>query len=169
MRKSILALGALLLVGGCVTNPVSDNYAGPTATIADTITPRSGTSLDFFVLAKFNGKRVENAVQRTTQANAGNGFAMTPQMYERSVPAAEATFHIMGITHYAAPILTVINTVYEVDGDIRFTPKVDHRYTVKGTLTDKYSAVWLEDAATGQIIDHKIEIKGSSAQGFFEK
>ena len=169
MRNSILVLGALLFAGGCATNPVPENYQGPTAMIADTMTPRSGTSVDFFILEKFNGKRVDNAVELTTQANAGNGFAMTPQVYERHVPAAEATFHIMGVTHYAAPILALTNTVYEVDGDIKFTPEPDHRYVVKGALTDKYSAVWIEDNATGKVMDHKVEINGSSAQGFFQK
>lgn len=167
MKKRLSILAVLFIVSGCATNPVPDNYQGPTAVIADTMTPRSGTSVDFFILEKFNGKRVDNAVVVTTQANAGNGFAMTPQVYERHVPAAEATFHIMGITHYAAPILALTNTVYEINGDIKFTPQPDHQYVVKGTLTDTYSAVWIEDIATGQVQDRKIEVKGRSVQPFF--
>jgi hypothetical protein len=161
-------VGALLLVGGCATNPVPDNYTGPTATISDTMTPRSRIGADFFILEKFNGKSVEDAVHLTTRANVGNGFAMMPQEYERRVPTAEATFHIMGLTHYAAPILAVTNRVYKIVGDIKFAPEPEHLYVVKGTLTDTYSAVWIEDAATGKVQDRKIEVNGLSLQPFVD-
>lgn len=168
MKKGLLVLGVVLLAAGCATDPIPNDYSGPTATVADTMTPRTMTGADFFVVDKFNGKRVDNAVRLTTQANAGNGFAMTPQEYQRRVPAAEATFHIVGITHYAAPILAMTNRVYKIVGDIKFVLEPDHRYVVKGTLTDTYSAVWIEDVTTGKVQDRKIEVNGLSVQPFVD-
>jgi len=44
---------------------------------------------------------------------------------------------------------------------------VDRRVT--GTLSEDYSAVWIEDAETHEIVGEKIEIQGSAALGFFQK
>lgn len=159
MNRHIFALAALLFAGGCATDPIASDYKGPTAAIADTTTPRGGSSAYFFILEKYNGERVNNAIVVTAKTNAGNGLAMSAYDYERRVPAVEATFHIKGTTYWAAPILQMVNRVYVVEGDIRFTPQPDHQYAIKGALSDAYCAVWIEDSAAGLVVDRKIEIK----------
>ncbi|MDH3230310.1 MAG: hypothetical protein OEN55_11000 [Alphaproteobacteria bacterium] len=40
---------------------------------------------------------------------------------------------------------------------------------MKGELGEDYSAVWIEDQQSGEIVGEKIEIHGSAALGFFQK
>lgn len=164
----VLLLAVLVLVAGCTTQPVPDGYTGPLARVNDTSMPRSGTSVDFFYLAEVNGRRIPNSVVNTRQANYGRGFSMTPAVIGRDIPAEPSMVRIMGRTEHAAPILALMNKVYQVSGETEFTPQPNQIYTVKGVLGEDYSAVWIEDAA-GAIVGQKIEVKGPSTLGFFEK
>jgi hypothetical protein len=167
MRRLPL-LAILLLLGACTTAPVPEGYKGPVARINDTSTPRSGTSVDFFYIAEVNGRRIQNSAISTRQANYGRGFAMTPSVIGRDIPAEPSTVKIVGRTEHAAPILALMKKVYEVSGETQFTPEANQVYTVKGVLKDDYSAVWIENAA-GAVMGQKIEIKGSSTLDFFNK
>lgn len=91
-----------------------------------------------------------------------------PSRHGRPVPAQPASFTIVGRTHYAAPILEMINRVYEVSGEINFSPLPDRSYTVKGVLGHDYSAVWIEDDK-GTVVAKKIEVQGSAALGLLQK
>lgn len=168
MRRSVLLLLALV-VSACTTSPIPDGYTGPLAKIIDTSARRSDRAEDFFVLDQINGKLVDNALRATTTHNEGRGFSMDVLGYARDVPATSAVFSIRARTHYAAPILELTNTVYQVKGDITFAPAPNRRYVVRGTLTPDYSAVWLEDAETKALIGQKIEIKGDASLGALEK
>jgi hypothetical protein len=128
-----------------------------------------GNGIDFFYLAKLNGRVVDNSLAATTQANAGMGAYMRPVVIGRDVPAQAATFNISGRTHYAAPILGLLQTVHGLSGDIHFTPLAGHIYDVKGTFGDTYSAAWVEDEQTHAVMDHKIEVNGPATLGMFEK
>ncbi|MBP9915910.1 MAG: hypothetical protein KBF24_06860, partial [Thiobacillaceae bacterium] len=72
-------------------------------------------------------------------------------------------------TEYAAPILTLTNTVYQVKGAVTFKPEDYRNYVVRGELGESYSAVWLEEELTGKTVGKKIEIHGSAKLGTFEK
>lgn len=167
MRRATMFI--CLLLAGCVTDPVPRDYAGPVANVMDSYTPRGSHSVDFFYAATLNGKRIDNNLDTTIQANAGRGLAMSPMTYQRNIPIGPSTINIVGRTHYAAPILELAGTVYQVSGDVSFTPKPDHHYLVTGVLGPTYSAVWIEDSADGSVVDKKIEIHGSSALGILSK
>jgi len=165
-RVATLAACALSLCG-CMSNPIPNGYTGPVARISDSYTPTNNKGLNFFYLAKVNGKNIDNSPARTAQANAGMGFSMNPVIIGRYVPARSAVFTIIGRTYYGAPILDLANTVYEVSGNIRFTPQADHSYKVKGILSDTGSSVWIEDQ-NGTVIVKKFESR-DSALDLFEK
>jgi hypothetical protein len=169
MIRLIVGLAIALLVSSCVTNPVPEGYTGPLAKIEDTYTPRSERAIDVFFLDRVNGKRVENALSATVSRNYGRGFSMEPVAYARDVPAQPAVFSIAGRTHYAAPILELTNTVYEIKGDISFTPEPNRTYIVRGSLGPEASAVWIEDAQTKALIGDKIEVKNKPPLGVLEK
>jgi hypothetical protein len=97
------------------------------------------------------------------------GAYMNPVVIGRDVPAQPQTFTISGRTHYAAPILAMVQTVHGLSGDIRFVPLGGHMYDVKGVFGDSYSAVWIEDEQSRAIMDHKIEVNGAATLGLFEK
>jgi hypothetical protein len=127
-----------------------------------------GSGIDFFYLDKLNGRKIYQSLAATTQANQGNGFSMEPVMIKRDVPAQTATFTIIGRTHFAAPIQELSNKVYQVAGDVTFTPAPDASYVVKGTLGPGYSAVWIE-GKSGAVMGKKIEIQGDATLNFLEK
>lgn len=156
-------------LAGCATNPIPDGYTGPTAQFADSVMTRGMSSGDFFYLEKIDGKSIENSLGATLSANYGQGFRMTPVVKRRAVPAAEASFTIVARTHYAAPILVLANKIYQVRGDVRFTPEPNGSYVVKGVLGPDYSAVWIEDSRIGAMVGQKVEVQGSATLGFFEK
>jgi len=163
----VLGAMTLLTLGGCATNPIPAGYTGPLSQISDTFTIDGNGAVDFFYLAKINGNTTDNALVATLQANSGRGFSMNPVPFYRSVPAQTATFSIVGRTHYAAPILELTHKVYQVAGDVSFTPTAGHVYQVKGVLAADGSSVWIEDE-TGSVMDKRIELK-NSALGILQK
>jgi hypothetical protein len=169
MRMLHWVVAAALAVGACTVNPVPQGYTGPTARIVDSAWPHGASRADIFYLAKVNGQPIDESLTATAIANRGRGFYQKPVAIGRDVPASEANFTVVGRTRYAAPIIELTHTVYQVSGEIKFTPLADHSYVVKGMLKPDYSAVWIEDSATGELAGPKIEVKGSAAIGFFEK
>lgn len=171
--KSSFAMLSLLLLSGCAANaykPVPDGYAGATANIADSHNAISTSKVEFFYVEKIDGHAVENSRINSLAANRGRGMNMAPVMVQRNVPAAKPTsLDIVGRTEYAAPILSMTNTVYQVKGKIDFTPEPGKRYVVRGELGEARSAVWLEEEASRRLIGNKIEITGPASLGFFEK
>jgi len=157
MKKSIWLILAVALLSGCVSNPVPKDYTGPLAYISDSTAPSETPGVDFFVLDAVNGQAIQDSISATMSANYGRGFYMDPKVIGRDVPAREASFEVLGMTHYAAPILAMTNTVYKLNGTVTFTPAPNGRYVIKGKLGAGYSAVWIEEVDTGKIVGQKIE------------
>jgi hypothetical protein len=117
---------------------------------------------------RFNGAQIGESFSATQIANRGRGFAMTPVVQGRDVPAETATYHLVGMTLYAAPILGVLGPRYRVTGDMTFTPRANGRYVVRGTLSDTDGAIWIEDTANGAVVGSKIQRSGSARLGILE-
>lgn len=160
-----------LSLTGCATyrDPVAPDYQGATATILDSNTVASTRKADLFYLLAVDGDEVDSALSKTIRANRGGGFTLSTVSTFTRIPIRPLTLTIVGRTHYAAPILVLTNPVYQVAGDIQFTPEPAKVYIVRGELGEGYSAVWLEERDTGQQIGKKIEIKGSAALGILQK
>ncbi|MBP7064048.1 hypothetical protein [Ferrovibrio sp.] len=159
----------LIFLAACTHNPIPEGYTGPVAMVADSYSQRSGVSADFFVLSAINDRQIDDSIVGTRMANHGQGFAQTPVALSRSIPAQPAKFTLKGRRQYGAPILELLNKIYEITGDIEFTPEPNARYVVKGSLSEEYSAVWLENSATGEVVVKKLEIRGSTALGILQK
>lgn len=164
-----LSLGMLFFVVACAQNPIPQGYTGPIATVADSITPRGATSIDVFFMEKVDDRLINDSLHATTVASTNMGFAMNRQVISRDIPAQHCTVVITGRTHYAAPILELVNKVYQISGQIEFDPQPGKKYLVTGILGDDDSAVWIEDVATSEVIGKKLEIHGSSTLEFFQK
>ncbi|WP_052713012.1 hypothetical protein [Pseudoalteromonas rubra] len=170
--KQVWLLLSLLMLSGCATtySPIPDNYNGPKSTIGSTEKRHSTSKADMFFLYKVNGKLIDNSLGASRSATYGQGFALTTSHVTTAVPSSEPiTLTLVGRTVYAAPVQTLSGTVYEITGDLTFTPTPDVRYVVKGTLDADYSAVWVEETETGKIIKSKIETYENTELGFFEK
>jgi hypothetical protein len=174
MNRIIAFIALILLlaltVTACATFSPMAGYQGESATIEDSYQWTANESCgSFFFLYQYDSHDVDNALQVTARANAGMGFRMLPKGASRPVPAREATFHINGRTHCAAPIQELTGIVYLVHGNVRFTPAAGAIYLIKGELSADHSAVWIEDKATHAQVGNKLLIKGPAKAGFFDQ
>lgn len=171
MSRWFYSLILILTLGGCatVTPPIPESYSGPTAVIKDSMKVYDSQKTDFFFLEAIDERAIPNSRLSTRIANHGRGLAMSPVLVDRKVPAQMATFKIVARTEYAAPILALTNTVYQVIGKVRFAPGDGMVYVVKGELGETYSAVWIEEESSHKVVDKKTETNGSAALGFFDK
>jgi hypothetical protein len=164
LRATTGMLGLCVMVSGCATyEPVQKGYAGATAKLNDSVVSDGGRCAAFFFLEAYESHEVQNTLTSTQQRNNGRGFAMTIEDYSRLIPAQEATFHLKGRTHCAAPIIELANTVYLIEGDVKFAPQGDGQYTIRGELGEDHSAVWVEELSTGRQRGNKLLVKGSTA------
>lgn len=144
--------------------PYPPNYDFSTAIIKDTVQSKDSNKCDFFYVSHIDGKQIEESRTKTLNLNRGRGLHMTPYLVEREVSVNAATYTIVGRTEYAAPILAMINPVYEIRGQIKVALEKDKDYEVHGELGENYSAVWLEDTAEHKIIGKKFERHGSAKE-----
>jgi hypothetical protein len=169
-RMLTVLIASILLLTACETvKPVPDGYKGPLARVNDTVAPFSASGADFFYVAKFNGKAIDNGFVGTRAATQGRGFRMSTVSVGREIPASPTSLTLVGRRDYAAPIQTLVNKIYLVSGDLEFTPNADETYVVRGILGASGSAVWLENEKTGALIGQKFEVDGSATLGLFEK
>ncbi|HEX3603019.1 MAG TPA: hypothetical protein VHU43_02935 [Steroidobacteraceae bacterium] len=172
MKLAIVALGAAVTaVSGCAarTSVLPKDYGGPTAVIADSTYNYSSRKSDFYYVDAIDGRPVLNALDRTVSANRGNGFGQHVVDANRLVEPRPTVFHIVGSTHYAAPILAMAGTSYYVDGDVKFSPVAGAAYIVMGSLGPDYSAVWIQNKDTRVQMGNKLLIKGAAEAGPLKK
>ena len=167
----LAAAAAIAALCGCATETpaLPKDYGGPTAVIADSSYDYSKRKSDFFYVDAIDGKPVANALDNTARMNQGHGLAQQVQGSERRVEPKSSVFHIVGSSHYAAPLLAMAGTSYYVDGDVTFTPVAGATYVVKGRLGPDYSAVWIEDKVSGRQMGNKLIIKGAAEVGPLKK
>ena len=170
MKQIIALIGIIFVITGCSYHqPVPENYVGKVISIEDSVQMKSTSNGNFFYVKEYNDKLIENSHYKTLDMNYGRGFYMDPYIVDRDIPLEACKLKIVARTVYAAPILEITNTIYNVEGEIEFIPEANKSYYVDGELSEEYSAVWLAEYGTNKIIGKKFEVKGSSALGFFEK
>ncbi len=155
MKSRIAAVFALtMLFAGCASfqPSVPEGYTGPVATIRDSAGSLSSNKADLFYVAKVDDRTVRDSQTETISRNQGRGFSMTPAVLDHDVPARPTTLSLVGVTHYAAPILALTNPAYKVEGTIQFTPEPKKIYVVRGSLGADKSSVWLEEDGTGVVL-----------------
>ncbi|MGL4576035.1 MAG: hypothetical protein ACRCV9_14725 [Burkholderiaceae bacterium] len=161
MKKwfAALAAGMSIVLAGCATNPIPEGYTGPRAYIRDTGSSETSSRAVMFWLNEVDGKQINTSPGETAAKNQGRGFSMSPVFIGRDVPAKPLTLKLIGSRIFAAPILGMTNPSYRVEGTVNFEPKDGKSYEVRGEVSEKYSAVWLVDVGTGEVVTVKIEKK----------
>jgi hypothetical protein len=171
MKKLITLMLISTLVTGCATTfhpTVPEGYSGPTATIKDHTTRWDQGKADLFFLSHIDGREIKHSLSESLRKSYGKGNVLHTVLLTNTITAEKHIFTIMGRTVYAMPIRALAGTVYELKGDISFTPKPNEAYIIKGKLSEGNSTIWIENISTGKVIE-KIELKGSAELGFFEK
>ncbi len=168
-RLALLSSVVILTACAPFKTAIPDGYAGPTAVLKDSANVMSTSKADMYYALTVDGNNIDNMRFKTRRQNEGRGMMMNVVEAERKIPARETKVSVAARTIYAAPILAMAGTVYQVTGDIVFTPEPNKAYVVRGTLDESYSAVWIEEELTKTVVGEKVEIKGSAKLGFFEK
>ena len=158
--RHVATLGFVALVSACTSYKPSlpDGYVGPRAAIRDTSVDQSQTRSDLFYISKVDGEAIRNTESATLAANRGRGFSLTPSTLIHAVPARSSKFTVIGVSHYAAPILALTSPVYRIEGVVEFTPQEGKLYAVRGSLSSGTSTVWIEDDTTAQVMGTKVEV-----------
>jgi len=128
---------------------------GPRTTITDSATNQSLIRVSLFYLSKVNGKAIDETRRATNRASAVG--PLNVQIVSREVPAVPSTFTIVGRTHFVTEVHELFSTAYEVAGDVSFAPRPNRIYVVVGMLGERYSAVWIQDSQSGEVMGNKIE------------
>jgi hypothetical protein len=152
MLRNFVLLLTIVTLAACVSNPLPDGYAGPTATIRDTAVPQGTTRAMFFYVSEIDGQQVRNALHETRGRNQGRGNFITPIPYERKVPVRKVVLKLEARSAHGAPIAEILNSanMYSAEDAIALDVKPNAVYVVKGELTHGSRKVWLEDASTGE-------------------
>lgn len=157
MKKLLFLVVSLLTGCATVHNPYPENYSGPSAIIASSQNRIDQSTVELFYLEKIDNKMIVNSMGTSRSATQGQGFQFTTQLIETAVPVLSQTFTIVGATAHAAPIQTLFSDNNIVRGNITFTPEPHTEYIVEGQLSESYSAVWISNKETGEVIGKKIE------------
>lgn len=170
MKKLALIIFTTALLHGCASfqPTIPEGYNGPIATIKDSAKRIDSGKADFFYLSHIDGKEIKHSRIESLIASHGQGNYLRTVLLDNNVPAGEHVFTIVGRTSYAMPIRALSGTVYEVKGDIAFSPLANEAYVIKGLLSAEKSSVWIEKISDGEIVD-KIEVDGKTELGLFEK
>jgi hypothetical protein len=172
VKNLLSAVAISIFIAGCATAlqpSIPVGYTGPTAVLKDTSDVLSGRKANLFFADAIDANKIENSEHATFMANQGRGMNMVPKVIERPIPARPLQIELVGRTEYAAPILALTGTVYQVKGIVEFTPEAGKTYSVHGELGENYSAVWIEEDLTKTVVAKKIEVKGSAALSVMEK
>ena len=159
MKRNILLITILIILNGCTTlkyKSIPDNYTGPLARVTDSYEKLSGNRVYFFELEKADGRVIRTSSTVTHEYNLGKDSNTMARRISRKVPAGTTTLTITGVNHMAPIIPVFLSDYYSISGEITVDLEEDMHYYVKGILSKKYSAIWLEDA-DGNIISRKIE------------
>ncbi|HJV28331.1 MAG TPA: hypothetical protein VJ673_21825 [Aromatoleum sp.] len=165
MKRVFLLLLAANLFGCATYRPVPEGYAGAVARITDSGYSENGYSEggskgQLFALTEINGNRIMNSFWASANASRGQGFALTVVISDRQVPAEPMKATLRASHTTGAPIHAIASqlagTFHSVEGTVDFSPKPNGKYVVKGELKKGGSAVWIEDADTGEPATEKI-------------
>jgi len=161
MKFASLLLAGLLAGCASLHEPVPQGYTGPTAWLADSGFSEDGTKAQFFAVVEIDGKQVDNTLFASRRASHNQGFALTTQYIQRTIPATTMKVKLVGTHQTAAPIHELMSraagTFFSVEGEVEFTPAPGGSYVVTGELKKEGSSVWIEDASSKQAMTIKVQ------------
>lgn len=147
MRYAILSAIALILVG-CASNPLPDDYAGQTALVKDShanYVEQDGMKpehVELFAMMYVDGKLIKNGLSNTMAATmqSPNGMLIIVGG-ERRVPVKPLKVDLVGQI-FSSSLLGPKSR--KTERSVGFTPAAGETYVVRGRLADSGSDVWIE-------------------------
>lgn len=147
-RRTILV--AVLLLTGCASKLLPDDYAGQTAVVKDSYAnyteadgPKSET-VQLFAMMEVDGKGIYNIIASTSGASATAGKIRLVAS-ERRVPIKPMKVKLRAVVY--SPSLIAENFGNDTQKTVAFAPVTDETYVVRGKLVQSGSDVWIETAS----------------------
>lgn len=148
IRGLSIALASLALAACQDLSQIQDNPALPHATVAGSHVDTSPDQVDTFRVLTIGGHPVNNLgvePARTMGVDAVNGIAA----------GRNVQIEFEGIARYRNTVRALFWSPMHVDGKVDFVPAAGAQYVVRGQISASGSTVWIEDAATHQVVDRK--------------
>jgi len=147
MKRSII-LAVVLMLTGCASNPLPDDYAGQTALVKDShanYVEQDGMKpehVELFAMMYVDGKLIKNGLSNTMAATmqSPNGM-MIIVGGERRVPIKPLKVDLVGQV-FSSSLLGPKSR--KTERSVGFTPVAGETYVVRGRLADSGSDVWIE-------------------------
>jgi len=144
---------------------IAASYTGETATLDDTFVRVGSGQAIMFAAQKIDDKDIFHIIASSASASYGKGVELVTRGVSRALPIKPLTLYLVAQRQHGAPISAMLSseTSNYVDANVTFLPKVNEVYIVNGRLSDKNSAVWIEDKG-GNVVSTVTQGIGSNAQ-----
>lgn len=163
--KLFLSTIISFLMFGCMsyTSSIPEGYTGELATIDDSFQRLSRSKASFYYIKLIDGEPIHNSLTASSAASNGKGSQLIAMGASRSIPIKPINLYLIGQVHHSAPIGYIFSSTsnYIIEGEVNFTPKKNEKYLINGSLSEDYSAVWIEDI-NGNVVSKVIEKRGLS-------
>jgi hypothetical protein len=158
MRIAALSIPLLTLaLAGCQAfAPEPDVATLPHATVTGTHIDVSDDRIDTFRALEINGHQVLAATDQPAKLIGKDATNLVAA--GRSVRV-----EVEGFAFYNNTVRRMFWDPMHVEGAIEFVPVADATYVLHGSVTPEVSSVWLENAATHEIVGRKISAPGRAA------
>jgi hypothetical protein len=170
-RLSLLCL-CVFLASCAAQSPRLADYAGPTASIEDTlVVGYTSVAGAVFFVEKIDGENVDNTLAATMRASAGQGSRLIRKDADRLVKAQKVKLDLVAKHFTTRPIDDILPRMrgeqLEFRAVLEFVPDAGKTYVVTGVLSKEGCGIWLEDFMTREIVGSKLS--GSCKQiGLFK-
>jgi hypothetical protein len=169
MQKNYAVMLTALLLSSCVApTPPPPAFTGSVAFLSMTSVTRGPFAENVFIVSAINGQPFAGEIYPSEPPPDVSLSPITGPLTSVTIPASQPTrFTLSGYSVFQAPIFAMTMADYTLSGDINFVPVAGQNYTVKGTFTPSYSALWIENEDTGQLAAPKLEVHGSAKVPLF--
>jgi hypothetical protein len=158
MRPAVLSLPfAVLALAGCQSTSLAPDVATiPHATLASSHVDVDVDRTDVFRLLEVDGRDVIDATDLSVKS---------VEVDHSQLLAAGRTAHLKvdALAFYSNPVRRLAWDAMRIKGTIEFVPAADASYVMRGSLTPELSSVWVENAATHEVVGKKVSAPGRGA------
>jgi hypothetical protein len=165
MKKLLPLLFITVFLIGCKTTAITsvpEGYTGDVVNINDTYERQSSGSAIFFYTDRINNIEVHNALRFSAGLSTGQGNRLNLTGISRKMPLTTQRIHLVGQYFHIVPIVAMFGSEdkYTIKGMVTLEPKANTHYVIKGSVSEAYSAVWIEDHQ-GKIVTNVVERMGA--------
>jgi hypothetical protein len=152
-----LSFAVVLALAGCQSTSLAPDAATvPHAKLASSHVDVDGDRTDVFRLLEVDGRDVIDATDLSVKS---------VEVDHSHLLAAGRTAHLKvdALAYYANPVRRLAWDSMRIKGTIEFVPAADVAYVMRGSLTPELSSVWVENAATHEVVGKKVSAPGRGA------